>query len=100
PPPPHPSPFPYTTLFRSTFNFADNGAGGLASVQALNLDIQAGAGKDQVDALFGPVTGGGNTNGVTLTGNMGYGDDHFNAVQSLRSEEHTSELQSLTNLVC
>src|SRR5437879_4909278 len=39
----------------ATFNFADNGAGGLALVRALNLDIQAGAGKDQVDAFFGPL---------------------------------------------
>ena len=61
----------------ATFNFADNGTGGLALIRgALNLDIQAGAGKDQVDAFFGPTTG----SDLTLTGNMGYGDDHFNAV--------------------
>ncbi|HYV35973.1 MAG TPA: hypothetical protein VE988_09740, partial [Gemmataceae bacterium] len=58
----------------ATFNFADNGAGGLAKVCALNLDIQAGAGKDQVDAYFGSVVGDvGRGYGATRTGNMGYG---------------------------
>src|SRR5438093_10905562 len=68
--------FPYTTLFRSTF-FAclAIGIGGL------------------VASCSSDETNKGNGSG----GSAGLGGDTSTGV---RSEEHTSELQSLTNLVC
>src|SRR5688572_31762263 len=66
--------FPYTTLFRS----AGGGAGGGAGAQ------QRG------------VRGGGAGGGV----HAGRGDAAEHPRQRRRSEEHTSELQSQSNLVC
>src|SRR5205823_12697583 len=93
-PPPAPTPFPYTTLFRSRRQGRDDAPGprrrhahdaeerrernllspgqppGLA--RAVELDV--------IDALFGKIVG--------------------QRASQRRSEEHTSELQSLAYLVC
>src|SRR5437016_11159930 len=74
PPQPRSTLFPYTTLFRS--------------LQALiHLDTSL-----LVDALTGP-----RRSGAALRRALERGE---RLALSPRSEEHTSELQSLTNLVC
>src|SRR5258706_5999866 len=79
--PPRSTLFPYTTLFRSLEFLA--GAQGEVCGQPGNALEQLGAfGTDQF--------GGGGRRGCAPVGDE-VGD---------RSEEHTSELQSLTNLVC
>src|SRR2546427_8785491 len=77
--PPRSTLFPYTTLFRSAW---------LAAVQQAVAAIAA----QKADLLHGGqqlATGG-------LQAPLG---DHDGAL-ALRSEEHTSELQSQSNLVC
>src|SRR5437016_11348055 len=83
--PPRSTLFPYTTLFRSLGvenlligNFADNAAAAVESAQRLG----------EVDRVV-DLNGTGDGGGPDLLG-----------VETARSEEHTSELQSLTNLVC
>src|SRR2546430_12538276 len=75
--PPRSTLFPYTTLFRSFPHFA---------CRARGVELLAGAesGKAVQEVLALPEC-------------LGMGDDR---VQVLRSEEHTSELQSQSNLVC
>src|SRR5258706_3846767 len=68
--PPRSTLFPYTTLFRSP------------SPRSTSLHTPARA---AIRTRSSPSTGAATTNSVC---------------ESLRSEEHTSELQSLTNLVC
>src|SRR2546425_8397987 len=68
--PPRSTLFPYTTLFRSRKNLNDGGPGPRL--------LMCGVGSAQLSA-----SGAGCT-----------------AVRGLRSEEHTSELQSLAYLVC
>src|SRR5438093_6980382 len=75
-PPPRPTLFPYTTLFRSVC------AGSSVSFIASASGSPAPTVQWQVSA----------DNGATFTDVPG--------ATSNRSEEHTSELQSLTNLVC
>src|SRR5688572_30967230 len=78
-PPPRPTLFPYTTLFRSAAN--NNG-------QSYVLIDATGSGKLGVRAqAIVPITPLG---GLPFVGTL--------APQ--RSEEHTSELQSQSNLVC
>src|SRR5262249_61067518 len=72
-PPPRSTLFPYTTLFRS------GPAGNCLAEDGDGLVAQPAAGQFLAQADAGPVTV---------------------LVEELRSEEHTSELQSLTNLVC
>src|SRR5258706_7297676 len=77
--PPRSTLFPYTTLFRSVATFA----GGCFWCM-----------EPPYDALPGVVS--------TTSGYMGgtRKNPRYEEVSSGRSEEHTSELQSLTNLVC
>src|SRR5262249_5847856 len=69
--PPRPPLFPYTTLFRSSAEIADHRSG---------------------TVLLARLSGLRHISGARRRG----GRDQ----KALRSEEHTSELQSLTNLVC
>src|SRR5438046_7650340 len=69
--PPRSTLFPYTTLFRSDLNVLEGN-------YALKPALPAVAGNEGVGV-------------ITKIGSE---------VTGLRSEEHTSELQSLTNLVC
>src|SRR2546430_4051421 len=71
--PPRSTLFPYTTLFRSFFNFSGAFTGG-------------GLGSGFADFLLG------------LPFSISRSDPLVN--RTLRSEEHTSELQSQSNLVC
>src|SRR2546430_12165039 len=80
--PPRSSLFPYTTLFRSF----ENPANPEAHRRTTALEILDAVG-GRLDALVVGVGTGG-----TLTG--------VGEVLKARSEEHTSELQSQSNLVC
>src|SRR5262249_59415631 len=75
-PPPRSPPFPYTTLFRSP---AHGLRGHPQSRSRPDPDVETGCRAADRDVL-GAVVGA--------------------QYVSIRSEEHTSELQSLTNLVC
>src|SRR2546422_11392820 len=82
-PPPRSTLFPYTTLFRSPFflatmfqpELAGDGTRAHPIIAALALAAVAGANSGQGLTIFWPFNG-------------------------LRSEEHTSELQSRLHLVC
>src|SRR5207302_8664700 len=87
PPTPRPTLFPYTTLFRSI------------RTQARHLRLPGEPGRS-------PVSGGERVGGPGHVGSIGppargMGRVHDGAGREvLRSEEHTSELQSRENLVC
>src|SRR5690606_41266234 len=92
--PPRSPPFPYTTLFRS--DHAQR-AHALA-VQRERLGI--GAGDDEaVDAGVHQDADRGRVLGDALVEAL-VGHVHEREQLALRSEEHTSELQSRENLVC
>src|SRR5262249_61959011 len=87
PHPPTPSPFPYPTLSRS--QFVENVS------RQLRDPLQAiqGYAKMRSARLFGPLNDRQSEHVDSIVAAAGELDE-------LRSEEHTSELQSLTNLVC
>src|SRR5437867_9579592 len=87
--------FPYTTLFRSPAEFV---GGQAEEVNAETLDVEVegvraldGVGVDGDASLegFGAFADGGSDLG-----------DRFDGADFVRSEEHTSELQSPYDLVC
>src|SRR5438093_2756751 len=80
--PPRSTLFPYTTLFRSWLE-DDRDVLAADGDPALELVYKANHGRM---AILPPA--------------VGPGPDHVHRVHEPRSEEHTSELQSLTNLVC
>src|SRR3712207_6927027 len=75
--PPRSTLFPYTTLFRS-----DRRAGGLHQVDVAAADVLLDA------------------DGDLAVGEVAQGDAAEAVVEVVRSEEHTSELQSRQYLVC
>src|SRR2546430_10506625 len=75
--PPRSTLFPYTTLFRSLFT------GGRIHAEIVRADLEIKKLGQQKDEL---------RNQIAL--------DVKTALLNLRSEEHTSELQSQSNLVC
>src|SRR3712207_7646610 len=81
--PPRSTLFPYTTLFRSGTGLDPLDLISQATAEALD---DAGLRKDEVDGL--------------LTASAYYGMPGLNVGEHLRSEEHTSELQSRQYLVC
>src|SRR2546430_5175995 len=83
--PPRSTLFPYTTLFRSTFTYEilDNGRKHTQSNPLIGL---RGIAKDIFRALGG--------------GEAFIRNERKNFSSIRRSEEHTSELQSQSNLVC
>src|SRR2546430_10478366 len=84
--PPRSTLFPYTTLFRST--------PGTVELRGSPPD------PDQKRVRVGKELGGGD-HGEGLWPRIDRGDRQGDAeVAELRSEEHTSELQSQSNLVC
>src|SRR5262249_60408090 len=90
-PPPRSSLFPYTTLFRSAGRavLPDQFAGLLVQGDETRCSRRR-----NLDVLLIDAVRGHNENQIA-------GDQRrAGAHQDSRSEEHTSELQSLTNLVC
>src|SRR5690606_41615229 len=89
--PPRSTLFPYTTLFRSSVSRPDFCT---ASFRRLSLSIagtlQALHGQRIATAARGQIPGNPPDGGET----------HAGEAVDLRSEEHTSELQSRENLVC
>src|SRR5690606_41731016 len=88
--PPSPPRSPYTTLFRSQF---------AAATERVTIDRRDPRLARAADEMSGPA--GEHVVGVELGRGLGR---HFLDVrprgEGLRSEEHTSELQSRENLVC
>src|SRR5258706_11206112 len=86
--PPRSTLFPYTTLFRSRIELMNGLLFSLPGTPVLYYGDEIGMG----DNIFL-----GDRNGVRTP--MQWSADRNAGVED-RSEEHTSELQSLTNLVC
>src|SRR2546430_12278632 len=89
--PPRSTLFPYTTLFRSTLTFDYDGQ--LTSTTQGGTTVSFAF--DGLGRRFGR-TAGGTTTQFLSSGNQVY----LEAQGGTRSEEHTSELQSQSNLVC
>src|SRR5262249_60028121 len=91
--PPRSPPFPYTTLFRSDLIAAvGNAALAAKSATATIPIVFMGVGDPVATGLVASLARpGGNLTGF---------NNLIGELLSKRSEEHTSELQSLTNLVC
>src|SRR5437016_7927131 len=85
--PPRSTLFPYTTLFRSPAQLRDPARNNPRIVAADSLT--ANRGERERDTLRRP------RNALATRGRSG-----LPGRRGSRSEEHTSELQSLTNLVC
>src|SRR2546427_410266 len=83
--PPRSTLFPYTTLFRSH-------RGDPRVLEELPKGIHQIVGMNVVPNLFPPIT-------VDCVGTLNR-DALYKICQETRSEEHTSELQSQSNLVC
>src|SRR5205085_5493415 len=90
PPPPRPPLFPYTTLFRSTTTTATTVPGPSTTV---TVDMN-----EYHFALSQTTVPQGNVTFVIR--NVGQQTHNFDLQGKHRSEEHTSELQSQSNLVC
>src|SRR5437016_8863486 len=96
-PPPRSTLFPYTTLFRS-----------LSSQTSSAFNIAAGTATQLVFSVqpTNTVAGAAITPAIQVTAQDGSGNTatgftgNITLAVGTRSEEHTSELQSLTNLVC
>src|SRR3712207_7024495 len=95
--PPRSTLFPYTTLFRSEpvpFGTVDQKALSFAQMLKAELSQREAANELYVDALLTLF-------GIHLLRTYaGFSKPHRPAKGSLRSEEHTSELQSRQYLVC
>src|SRR5205085_8518659 len=90
PPPPTSTLFPYTTLFRSGMSVLENVS--LPMVVAGTARKQAESRARDLLDLLGIADKASKTPGVLSGGQR--------QRLSIRSEEHTSELQSQSNLVC
>src|SRR5205814_8177048 len=98
-PPPRSTLFPYTTLFRSVgaYCLSESGSGS----DALGAKTRAARQADGSFVLNGEkmwITNGGFADVFIVFGKVD--GEHFTAFIVERSEEHTSELQSLRHLVC
>src|SRR5690606_41446160 len=81
--------FPYTTLFRSNDFPSFTDFRHLRNItQAIKIDVGAAENGDQVQPF------------AAFTFNVFFYPGHAQGAGGLRSEEHTSELQSRENLVC
>src|SRR5690606_41623323 len=99
PRPPPSTPFPYTTLFRSVDhgNRARLLAANAAAEQYFRAQLAEPAAQPARDFLGGR----GFDQAAAERFGVGYAPKSFDALKNaLRSEEHTSELQSRENLLC
>src|SRR5207237_10166012 len=91
--------FPYTTLFRSSIEvtFASYTAN-----QSITIDVAANAAGQPVGggSVTFPLLAGCTSEDVPLSGSMPIDMAMGDGGGVVRSEEHTSELQSHLNLVC
>src|SRR3712207_7156677 len=93
--PPRSTLFPYTTLFRSratSASAADRAAGGVPAGRVRGARQRDAGGREGLEAL--------EDEGDRGLHALGGGDRVVGAGDRLRSEEHTSELQSRQYLVC
>src|SRR5690606_40222001 len=91
--------FPYPTLFRSQ-ELAVEGLRGLDGAQTVTVEDGAVACRRLYDCVGHRHGGGG---GAVLQGSVYHAAQHVPGQErpgDVRSEEHTSELQSRENLVC
>src|SRR5205814_7507208 len=95
PSPPRPTPFPYTTLFRSRV------ALGHTRLSILDLSPLGHQPMRSADGSLTMVFNGEVYNFAAIRGELqALGHRFRSSGDSERSEEHTSELQSLRHLVC
>src|SRR5690606_41975543 len=90
-PPPTPTLFPYTTLFRSISNVREQ------KKSLLSLKLKEGK-SNSSGSIAGGEGGPEDSDSKDDTNNKK--ERHHHAKEKKRSEEHTSELQSRENLVC
>src|SRR5690242_21438500 len=88
PRPPRSTLFPYTTLFRSTF----------WNMHSYNLEGQAFL--EQALAVRSGVAASVQAKVLSTAADMAFIIDNLERAETLRSEDHMSELQSHVNLVC
>src|SRR5207249_6368223 len=97
PPPPSPTLFPYTTLFRSVFDFVcdphnlPKWAHAFQQANDKHASLKTPAGTVKIDLRTVSHEDAG-----TIDWELGFPDGFI----GVRSEEHTSELQSRFDLVC
>src|SRR2546430_5286574 len=92
--PPRSTLFPYTTLFRSP-------CAGVDSVESRNvLDQQGDRRRSRIAKCEGNRCTVDGNRGATRTLRQPHAVGHVRSTLDTRSEEHTSELQSQSNLVC
>src|SRR5690606_39597835 len=92
PRPPRPTPFPYTTLFRSPFEQP-----AVAALGRIDLEQQAAARRIDVVARAAAVV---EDHAIDRERPRRMVTEVVGVLGRQRSEEHTSELQSRENLVC
>src|SRR2546422_11036932 len=96
--PPRSTLFPYTTLFRSTVDALLKRAEDLARMSyGMSADMDDGA-LARIEARIEAVKH--HEEGVERERQLSLLDRQRQALSDLRSEEHTSELQSRLHLVC
>src|SRR5262249_59724043 len=92
--------FPYTTLFRSEMLHAEDFVRRLARHDFDRVLVAEVVGAlDSVESVRLPGVVGVEGRVDAALGGVGVGPDRMDLADDSRSEEHTSELQSLTNLV-
>src|SRR5437016_7203773 len=89
--------FPYTTLFRS---LGEGGAVHVAGVQVRGLALEGDGPAVAADPRGRGVEVARRRRGAVDAAQQGVRARALVVDERVRSEEHTSELQSLTNLVC
>src|SRR5205807_9052567 len=94
-PPPRPTPFPYTTLFRSGVRTFEQCLESVELRRVERAEIRLGKRTEEQIGFAGAAVPG--TVKQPLPANVRIGGRHL---PRYRSEEHTSELQSPCNLVC
>src|SRR5262249_57848862 len=95
-PPPRSPLFPYTTLFRSRGRLQPGRADGRLGRLRRHDPVERGADGQADQGIRADAL----DDGPEMKAEVQYAGNGALAAEAHRSEEHTSELQSLTNLVC